>query len=65
MPAGSVRSTPLGSYVASSTPNVNAQGGWNDVLSAGTTMMVKEHFIETYGEPRYTIGNGGSGGAMR
>ncbi len=54
-----------GYAVASSTLNVNAQGGCNDVLSAETTMMVKERFIESYGEPRYTIGNGGSGGAMQ
>ncbi len=27
--------------------------------------MVKEHFIETYGAPRYTIGWGGSGGAIQ
>ena len=54
-----------GYAVASSTLNVNRQGGCNDVLSAETTMMVKEHFIETYGEPRYTIGNGASGGAMQ
>jgi hypothetical protein len=54
-----------GYAVASSTLNVNAQGGCNDVLSAETAMMVKEHFIESYGEPRYTIGTGGSGGAMQ
>ena len=54
-----------GYAVASSTLNVNAQGGCNDVLSAETAMMVKEHFIESYGAPRYTIGNGGSGGAMQ
>jgi hypothetical protein len=54
-----------GYAVASSTLNVNAQGGCNDVLSAETAMMVKEHFIETYGLPRYTIGNGSSGGAMQ
>lgn len=54
-----------GYAVASSTLNVNAQGGCNDVISAETTMMVKEHFIESYGDPRYTIGNGGSGGAMQ
>lgn len=54
-----------GYAVASSTLNVNAQGGCNDVLSAETAMMVKEHFIEAYGEPAYTIGNGGSGGAMQ
>ncbi len=54
-----------GYAVASSTLNVNAQGGCNDVLSAETAMMVKEHFIEAYGKPAYTIGNGGSGGAMQ
>ncbi|MFZ4517043.1 MAG: DUF6351 family protein [Microthrixaceae bacterium] len=37
----------------------------NDVLSAETTMMVKEHFTETYGAPRHTIGDGGSGGAIQ
>lgn len=54
-----------GYAVASSTLNVNAQGGCNDVLSAETAMMVKEHFIETYGAPVFTIGSGGSGGAMQ
>jgi Tannase-like family of unknown function (DUF6351) len=37
----------------------------DDVLSAETTMMVKEHFVERYGEPRYTIGVGSSGGSMQ
>jgi hypothetical protein len=36
-----------------------------DVISAETAMMVKEHFIEEYGVPRYTIGAGGSGGSMQ
>lgn len=54
-----------GYAVASSTLNVNAQGGCNDVLSAETTMMVKEHFVENYGLPVHTIGTGGSGGAMQ
>lgn len=54
-----------GYAVASSTLNVNAQGGCNDVISAETTMMVKEHFIEQYGVPRHTIGSGSSGGAMQ
>ncbi|MBU2098883.1 MAG: hypothetical protein KKD00_08980 [Gammaproteobacteria bacterium] len=54
-----------GYAVASSTLNVNAQGGCNDVLSAETTMMVKEHFTEQYGVPVHTIGTGGSGGAMQ
>ena len=55
----------LGYGVASSTLNVNAQGGCNDVVSAETTMMVKERFAETYGPPLHTIGWGGSGGAMQ
>ena len=54
-----------GYAVASSTLNVNAQGGCNDPLSAETTLMVKERFAETYGPPLHTIGNGGSGGAMQ
>lgn len=54
-----------GYAIASSTLNVNAQGGCNDVLSAETTMMVKEHFTEHYGQPVHTIGTGGSGGAMQ
>ncbi|MDO8907646.1 MAG: DUF6351 family protein [Pseudohongiella sp.] len=54
-----------GYAIASSTLNVNAQGGCNDVLSAETTMMVKEHFTEQYGVPIHTIGTGGSGGAMQ
>ena len=37
----------------------------NDVISAETMMMVKEHFIEHYGVPRYTIGWGTSGGSMQ
>lgn len=37
----------------------------NDVISAETMSMVKEHFIVTYGEPAYTIGDGASGGAIQ
>jgi hypothetical protein len=54
-----------GYAIASSTLNVNAQGGCNDPLSAETTLMVKEHFAETFGPPVLTIGSGGSGGAMQ
>ena len=35
----------------------------NDVLSAETTMMVKERFVEEFGEPELTIGEGVGGGA--
>jgi hypothetical protein len=37
----------------------------NTVLSAETTMMVKERFAEAYGVPEFTIGDGGSGGAIQ
>jgi hypothetical protein len=37
----------------------------NDVVSAETAAMVKEHFVETIGEPELTIGEGGSGGAIQ
>lgn len=35
----------------------------NAFLAGETTMMGKEHFIETFGVPIYTISTGGSGGA--
>ena len=38
----------------------------NDVLSAETVSMVKEHVIESLGEaPAWTIGEGGSGGSLQ
>jgi len=36
----------------------------NDVLTAEAVMMIKEHVIEQYGMPRWTVGLGGSGGAV-
>lgn len=50
--------------VASSTFNVYANN-CNDVTSAETAMMVKEHFIETYGVPDFTMGWGASAGTMQ
>lgn len=37
----------------------------NDNLSAETLMMLKEHFIENYGVPVWTVGSGASGGAIQ
>ena len=37
----------------------------NDVVSAETMMMVKEHFIEQFGPIKWTIGSGRSGGSMQ
>ena len=36
----------------------------NDVVSAEAFMMTKEHVIETYGEIRFTMTEGGSGGSV-
>ena len=38
---------------------------YNLVLGAETAIMTKERFIEGYGVPLYTIGVGGSGGAIQ
>lgn len=53
-----------GYAVASATLNV-LNINCNDVVSAETALMVKEHFIETVGIPEQTIGWGGSGGAIQ
>ena len=37
----------------------------NDVISAETMAMVKEHFIKRFGVPVHTIGWGGSGGSIQ
>ncbi|TMB28288.1 MAG: hypothetical protein E6J62_17900 [Deltaproteobacteria bacterium] len=37
----------------------------NRVYNAEVVMMMKEHIIETYGEIRYTMGNGCSGGSIQ
>jgi Tannase-like family of unknown function (DUF6351) len=50
--------------VASSSLNV-LDNNCSDVISAEVALMVKEHVIEVYGVPRYTIGWGGSGGAIQ
>src|SRR5437870_12223889 len=37
----------------------------NRVLVAETLMMMKEHVVDTYGEIKYTVGNGCSGGSIQ
>jgi Tannase-like family of unknown function (DUF6351) len=54
----------LGFAVAFGTRNTLGTG-CNDVVSAETLMMIKERFIEGYGLPKFTIGSGGSGGAIQ
>ena len=53
-----------GHAVLISTQHVNKLNP-NDVLSAEGLMMLKEHFIERYGVPRWVMGYGGSGGAIQ
>ncbi len=52
-----------GYAVATSTLNILGNS-CNDVLSAETLSMVKEHFIKEYGVPVHTIGWGESAGAV-
>ena len=53
-----------GYAVASSSLNV-LDNNCSAIISAEAAMMVKEHFIETYGPVQHTIGWGGSGGAIQ
>jgi hypothetical protein len=56
----------VGAGYAAATSSLNIlQNTCNDVVSAETMMMVKEHFIERFGPPVHTIGTGGSGGAIQ
>ena len=43
---------------------VNGRRG-NGVLQGETLMMIKEYIIERYGVPTWTVGSGGSGGAIQ
>ena len=54
----------LGYAVAFGTRNTFGTGA-DDLVSAETTMMIKERFIKQYGMPRYTVGLGSSGGSMQ
>lgn len=53
-----------GYAVASSSLNV-LDNNCSPIISAEAAMMVKEHFAETYGPVRHTIGWGGSGGGIQ
>jgi hypothetical protein len=54
----------LGYATASATANVFGNN-CSDLLAAETMMMVKERFIENYGQPTGTIGWGCSGGSYQ
>jgi hypothetical protein len=64
--AGVLDATLLAKGYALATSSLNTfQTACNATLSAEATMMVKQHFIDEYGDPMYTIGDGGSGGAIQ
>ena len=54
----------MGYAVTSATLNVFGQN-CNDLLASETHIMVKERFVESYGEPTYSIATGGSGGSYQ
>lgn len=48
------------------TSNINILGhNCNDAVAAESVMMLKEYFVENYGDIRYTISNGASGGSIQ
>lgn len=60
-----IRSVGLANGFAMAASSLNVFGtNCDDVLSAETMMMVKEHFTKSFGAPAYTIGLGESGGSM-
>jgi Tannase-like family of unknown function (DUF6351) len=54
----------LGYAVVSST-GLRTNTHYNLQLSGETALMLKEHFIESHAVPYYTVGVGGSGGAIQ
>jgi hypothetical protein len=54
----------LGYALASGTLNVFGNNN-NYITSAETAYKVKEHFVEEFGPPTFTIGYGASGGSMQ
>ena len=57
---------PIAKGFALAGSSLNVFGTYaNDVVSAESMMMVKEHFIEQFGPIKWTIGSGRSGGSMQ
>jgi hypothetical protein len=51
-------------YLVAQNSMTDSSRNSNRVLMAETTMMMKEHIIDTYGEVKYTLGTGCSGGSI-
>ena len=66
LPVNVLDDTSLSRGFLVSSSGLNVQGSNNnDVLTAESVMMLKEHVTETYGVIRYTIGAGCSGGSIQ
>ena len=52
-------------FLVATSSNNKLGSQCNTVVSAESILMLKEHIVERYGPIRYTIGAGGSGGAMQ
>ena len=52
-------------YAVATNTLTTFQTACNSVLSAETMMMTREHFVKAYAVPEFTIGDGGSGGAIQ
>ncbi|NUT33487.1 MAG: hypothetical protein HOV79_10465 [Hamadaea sp.] len=66
VPGGSLNHDALSRGYAVLTSSGNRTNThYNLVLGGETALMVKERFIETHGVPLYTVGIGGSGGAIQ
>ena len=63
---GIIDDATMGKGYAEASATLNVFGNnCSDVIAAETMMMVKERFIEAYGKPLFTMGQGGSGGSFR
>jgi hypothetical protein len=52
-------------YAVVSSSGLRTNTHYNLQLGGETALMLKEHFIEAHGVPDYTVGVGGSGGAIQ
>jgi hypothetical protein len=51
-------------YLVAQNSMTDSSRNSNRVMMAETTMMMKEHIIDTYGQVKYTLGTGCSGGSI-
>lgn len=51
-------------YMTVNSQLTNHNDNNNEFLATENIMMVKEHIVDTYGEIRFTMSDGGSGGSM-